>query len=128
MEQDKAKYKSFIIDDVKYKTLYHTKYEKRKKYELANPNVLKSFLPGKILNISVNEGDRVLKGTELCILEAMKMENIIRSTVNGTVIKIHIQKGSVIPKNTLLMEFESDDETETETQINIDDQPSDLSI
>jgi biotin carboxyl carrier protein len=117
MEQEKVKYKTLVIDDVAYKTLYHTKYEKRKKYELPNPRVLRSFLPGHILKVLVKEGDVIKKGTGLCVLEAMKTESVIRSTVNGTVTKIHVQKGSVVPNNALLMEFDLDKDPEAQSDV-----------
>lgn len=117
MEQEKVKYKTLVIDGVAYKTLYHTKYEKRKKYELPNPRVLRSFLPGNILKVLVKEGDVIKKGTGLCVLEAMKTESVIRSTVNGTVAKIHVQKGSVVPNNALLMEFDLDKDPEAQSDV-----------
>jgi len=117
MEQEKVKYKTLIVDDVAYKTLYHTKYERRKKYELPNPKVLRSFLPGNILKVLVKEGDVIKKGTGLCVLEAMKTESVIRSTVNGTVAKIHIKKGTVVPNKALLMEFDLDEDVEIQSDI-----------
>lgn len=110
MEQDKLKFKTIIVDSAKYKTLISVKYERQKKYNLPDPSMLKSFLPGKILNIAVKKGDKVKKGTELFTLEAMKMENIIRSTVNGTITKINVEKGSIVPKNEVIMEFELEEE------------------
>jgi biotin carboxyl carrier protein len=106
MEQEKPKYKTFLLDDVKYKTTHSVKFEKRKPYEAPNPCILKSFLPGKILKLSVKVGDEIQRGTELCTLEAMKMENIVRSNVHGKIVKINIEKGSKVPKNEILMEFE----------------------
>lgn len=106
MEQEKPKYKTFILDDVKYKTNHSVKFEKRKPYEAPNPGILKSFLPGKILKVAVKVGDEVHRGTELCTLEAMKMENIVRSSVNGKIVKINIEKGVKVPKNEILMEIE----------------------
>jgi propionyl-CoA carboxylase alpha chain len=106
MEQEKPKYKTFLLDDVKYKTNYSVKFEKRKPYEAPNPCILKSFLPGKILKVGVKVGDEVHRGTELCILEAMKMENIVRSNVHGKIVKLNIEKDSKVSKNAILMEFE----------------------
>ena len=42
-------------------------------------------LPGKILSVAVKAGDRVRKGDELCVIEAMKMENSIRARRDGIV-------------------------------------------
>lgn len=106
MEQEKPKYKTFILDDVKYKTTHSAKFEIREGYTRPNPNVLKSILPGKILKVFVKEGDQVSRGSKLCILEAMKMENLIKSTVDGTVKILNISKDSQVKKNELLMEFQ----------------------
>lgn len=106
MEQEKPKYKTFILDDVKYKTTHSAKFEKCVGYERPNPNILKSVLPGKILKVFIKEGDEVNRGTRLCVLEAMKTENIIKSTVYGTVKKLYVSKNSTVKKREILMEFE----------------------
>lgn len=105
MEKDKS-YKTFIIDDFRYKTLYSKKYENRKSYEFVNQNLIKAFLPGKILKVLVKEGDEVNIGSDLCILEAMKMENRLKSPINAKVLKINIEEGEKVSKSTLLMELE----------------------
>lgn len=107
MEQEKPKYKTFILDDVRYKTTHSTKFEKRVGYERPNPNILKSVLPGKILKVFIKEGDKIKWGAKLCVLEAMKTENLIKSTVTGTVKKLNISKNSIVKKREILMEFES---------------------
>lgn len=55
-----------------------------------------SPLPGIILEIAVKEGDAVKKGQKLIVLEAMKMENIIESTADGTVTSIKVNKGDSV--------------------------------
>lgn len=55
-----------------------------------------SPLPGIILDIAVKEGDAVKKGQKLIVLEAMKMENIIESTADGTVTSIKVNKGDSV--------------------------------
>ena len=47
-------------------------------------------LPGKIINISVNLGDEVAEGAEICTIESMKMENPILSPVLGIVKEIKV--------------------------------------
>ncbi|MFK5972294.1 MAG: acetyl-CoA carboxylase biotin carboxyl carrier protein subunit [Flavobacteriaceae bacterium] len=63
-------------------------------------------MPGLILEISVKEGQEVIEGDQLLILEAMKMENIISSPRDGVIKKIAITKGEAIEKKHLLIEFE----------------------
>ncbi len=55
-----------------------------------------SPLPGIILEINVKEGDVVKKNQKLMMLEAMKMENNIESTVDGTVKSIKVSKGDSV--------------------------------
>ncbi len=55
-----------------------------------------SPLPGIILDIAVKEGDVVKKGQKLIVLEAMKMENVIESTADGTVTSIKVNKGDSV--------------------------------
>lgn len=55
-----------------------------------------SPLPGVILEISVKEGDAVQKGQKIMVLEAMKMENVIEATENGTIKSIKVNKGDSV--------------------------------
>jgi len=50
-------------------------------------------IPGKILTLAVEVGDRVRYSDALCTLEAMKMESVIRAPVNGTVEEIRVKPG-----------------------------------
>ena len=67
---------------------------------------IKSPLPGIIVSISVTEGDRVESGQELCVLEAMKMNNPIRSTTNGKVAQIFVAIGQHVQHGVPLMTIE----------------------
>ncbi len=69
-------------------------------------NDLKAPMPGLVLDVRVKEGDVVAKGDAILVLEAMKMENIIKSAGDGKVKKIHVQKGQAVEKNQLLISFE----------------------
>src|SRR5262249_51720501 len=68
-------------------------------------NDIKAPMPGMVLNILVKEGDSVKKGDALLILEAMKMENILKSPSDGTIKKIAAVKGTAVEKNQLLIQF-----------------------
>ncbi len=63
-------------------------------------------MPGKILEVKSNEGDEVKQGDPLVILEAMKMENELKAPVDGTVTTIHVEAGSSVEKNAVLIEIE----------------------
>jgi biotin carboxyl carrier protein len=67
---------------------------------------VKAPMPGLVLNILVKEGTTVTKGDSLLVLEAMKMENMIKSPAAGTVKKISIAKGDKVEKNDILIEFD----------------------
>jgi biotin carboxyl carrier protein len=60
-------------------------------------------LPGTIVSIAVAEGDSVEPGQELCVLEAMKMNNPIKSTQSGVVEEIVVNVGQPVQHGTLLM-------------------------
>ncbi|TAH20415.1 MAG: biotin/lipoyl-binding protein [Cytophagales bacterium] len=68
-------------------------------------NDLKAPMPGLIMEVLVKEGDVVKKGDSLLILEAMKMENIIKSAGEGTIKAVKIQKGERVEKNHVLINF-----------------------
>ncbi|MDN3587349.1 acetyl-CoA carboxylase biotin carboxyl carrier protein subunit [Pedobacter aquatilis] len=66
---------------------------------------IKAPMPGLVLDIIVEEGTEVKKGDNLLILEAMKMENIIKSPADGVVKKLSIIKGDKVEKNQVLLQF-----------------------
>lgn len=67
---------------------------------------LKSPMPGRIVSIAVQLGDEVNLGSELLTLEAMKMENVLKSDGIGTVKSIEIEAGDVVDKGFVLITFE----------------------
>ncbi|WP_316797173.1 acetyl-CoA carboxylase biotin carboxyl carrier protein subunit [Pedobacter agri] len=66
---------------------------------------IKAPMPGLVLNVLVAENAEVKKGDNLLILEAMKMENILKSSADGIVKKVLIQKGDKVEKNQILIQF-----------------------
>ena len=62
-----------------------------------------SPMPGTILDVKVNVGDKVTFGQTLAILEAMKMENDIPATVDGEVAEIRVKKGDVVETDSVLI-------------------------
>lgn len=67
---------------------------------------IKAPMPGLVLNAMVQPGDVVKKGDSLLVLEAMKMENILKSAAEGTVKKVLVNKGDKVEKNQILIQFE----------------------
>ena len=71
-----------------------------------SPADIKAPIPGVILSIKVGEGDFVQAGDELCVLEAMKMKNILHAEHPARIKKILISVGDSVSHNQLLMEVE----------------------
>lgn len=67
---------------------------------------LKAPMPGLVIDVLMKEGDEIKKGDKLVVLEAMKMENILKSPVDGKIKSISILKGQAVDKNQLLISFE----------------------
>ena len=63
-------------------------------------------MPGLIKSIAVNVGDEVQEGQALCIVEAMKMENVLRAERKGKVGKINVAPGDSLAVDEVIMEFE----------------------
>jgi propionyl-CoA carboxylase alpha chain len=77
--------------------------------EKAPPDTSKLLLcpmPGLVVRISVAEGDAVYDGQPLAMVEAMKMENVLRAERRGRVAKIHVQPGDSLGVDDVIMEFE----------------------
>lgn len=66
---------------------------------------IKAPMPGMVLNILVAEGAEVKKGDALIMLEAMKMENILKAPADAKVKSIAVKKGVAVEKNQILIEF-----------------------
>eukprot|EP01083_Nonionella_stella_P166165 554763_1 len=65
---------------------------------------LMSPMPGAVFSISVKEGLKVNEGDEVCILEAMKMQNVLRAPKSGVVKKVHVAKGDTISADDMIYE------------------------
>lgn len=63
-------------------------------------------MPGTIIQILVQEGETVAEMQEVAILEAMKMENAIPTTVAGTVKSISVQENDKVATEQVLMVIE----------------------
>jgi biotin carboxyl carrier protein len=69
----------------------------------AKTGMIKSPLPGTILDIFVKQGDKVSIGQRILLLEAMKMENNIESDKAGTVTEIKVSKGTAVMEGDVLI-------------------------
>ena len=66
---------------------------------------LKAPMPGLVLQVLVNPGDTVAKGDKILVLEAMKMENAIKSPTDGIISDVLAKQGMAVDKNQLLITF-----------------------
>jgi len=100
---------SFEVLFDSFDTTLNKTYLSRKKYEPADPNKLRAFMPGTIQKIHVAEGETMKKGGKLMILEAMKMKNIIAAPFDCKVVKLNAKEGDMVPKSVVLIEVEPAD-------------------
>ena len=105
--------KSFLIkvNGLKYQMQAKDKYDELL-HSLGMDNLatkkvsdLKAPMPGLVFDIIVSEGQEVKKGNALLILEAMKMENMIKSPTDGVIKSIEVEKGVAVEKNQVLLNF-----------------------
>ena len=66
---------------------------------------IKAPMPGTILSFNVSVGDMVSEGQVLAILEAMKMENELVAPASGKVKSIHVEKGSSVVENQIILQI-----------------------
>ena len=69
---------------------------------------VKAPMPGLIVGLAVEAGQEIKQGESMLTLEAMKMENVLKSPVDGMVDTVHVQAGDSVEKNQLLISFRKD--------------------
>ena len=103
---------TFQVDGIKHTVRISDYYERRvKKLGLTvggtqKINSIKAPMPGLVLSVLVQPGQTVQKDDPLLILEAMKMENVIKADGEGVVKTIAVEKSQSVDKAQLLIEFE----------------------
>jgi len=111
LEKNQNKY-TIMINGVWYSFTIETpiSYKRRKYLEKAAPSSkierVNAPMPGKILDIMVEENTEIREGDPVVILEAMKMQNEIISHVNGRVKKINIKTNDSVMKDDVILEIE----------------------
>ncbi len=84
---------------------------KRKKFlekqeGTSSKELITAPMPGKIIDIMVEEGAEITSGEPLLILEAMKMQNEINCPIDGIIKKVSVKKNDSVMKDDLLIEIE----------------------
>ena len=114
IQEEKSEERKLIIK------INHRVFDVRKKHELDDlisalgldkPKIkkikeFKSPMPGRVISISVKEGQEVVGGDSLLSLEAMKMENALKADGTGIVKHILVSEGAIVEKGSVLIEFE----------------------
>jgi acetyl/propionyl-CoA carboxylase alpha subunit len=72
----------------------------------SGPAPIIAPMPGLIVRVNVSVGDRVEAGQGLVVMEAMKMENELRTTAAGTVRSVEVSPGTAVEKGALLVALE----------------------
>jgi pyruvate carboxylase len=90
-----------VIKDENIKTAIAAK----PKVDRANPNHIGATMPGTVIKVLVEKGERVNKGDHLMITEAMKMETTVQAPRSGVVEHIHVANGEGIESGDLLLEM-----------------------
>jgi biotin carboxyl carrier protein len=71
----------------------------------ADTKAVRAPIPGVIVSIGVQPGDEVTAGQELCVLEAMKMNNAIRASRAGQVATVYVSVGQHVKHHEVLIEY-----------------------
>jgi len=73
--------------------------------DAADAADLKAPMPGLVRSILVQPGQAVTKGQGVLVLEAMKMENVLKAAADGTVAEVPVAEGQAVEKGQLLLKF-----------------------
>ncbi len=108
MEDNKPKYEVFVVNTAQYYTLHTKKYGMRKKWQPADPNEIRSFIPGTILDVYVKAGQEVAEGEKLIKYEAMKMQTTIEMPFTGTIKEVLVSEGDKVRKDQIMILLEEE--------------------
>jgi len=106
-ETSKVRYNTLVLQEqgARYKTLFTKKYKNRKKWEEPDFRKIRSLIPGTVIKVYVEEGQKVKEGDLMMVLEAMKMKNRIYFSMDGIVKKIHVSENERVPKDHIMIEL-----------------------
>jgi biotin carboxyl carrier protein len=74
--------------------------------ETAGPAEVKAMMPGRIVSVLVKPGDEVVHHQGLVVVEAMKMENELKSPKAGKIVEVRVSAGQTVEKGELLVVIE----------------------
>lgn len=96
-------YKVDVLSDLEFE---YFKYMKTKSTKSDTSNQLISPMPGQVMTIHVKEGELVKQGTDLVVIEAMKMQNVLKALRPAKIKQILVTKGQSVGAEEVLIEFE----------------------
>jgi biotin carboxyl carrier protein len=105
IENREPEYNLFNFEEGMFQTTFTKKFLNRKPYVVPDPKKVYAFIPGTIIKVFVKEKHRVKKGDPLLTFQAMKMNNILTSPIDGRIKKISVKPGDTFPKSQVLVEF-----------------------
>lgn len=76
------------------------------KQEIDSTKVVQSPMPGKVVSVNVKEGDKVMAGQTVMILEAMKMQNMIKAEQDKVVKRVLVKENASVAVDEVLLEYE----------------------
>ena len=82
----------------------HVRLPEKEKPDMAK--LVVSPMPGLVVSIDVEQGQAVKTGEPLIVVEAMKMENVLRAETDGTIKSINVEPGNSVAADELMIEFE----------------------
>ena len=99
-----------LFNDISYTFTIETPFSLERKRVLSKSTgindklIIRAPMPGKIVEVPVHEGSEIKSGEPVIVLEAMKMQNEILSSVNGVVARIGVKPGQNVMKDDILAE------------------------
>lgn len=96
------KVKTTVYDATQYKYKPFMKVPEK----IDTTKMVMSPMPGTIVSITVSVGDTVVDGQDLCVIEAMKMQNLIKSQRDGKIKSLNVKPGDSVAVDQLIIEFE----------------------
>ena len=97
---------SLQVEEGTYFTRLTRKFQSRHPWEVPDPREIHSYIPGMVVRIVAQEGERLPAGAPILTFEAMKMENTLTMPCEGLVRKIRVKVGDVFAKDVILAEID----------------------
>ncbi|RIB21533.1 carbamoyl-phosphate synthase L chain, ATP binding domain-containing protein [Gigaspora rosea] len=92
-------------------TVHNQRQHELSQYMIEKPKqdlskVILSPMPGSVVSLAVQAGDLVAEGTEIAVVEAMKMQNVLRASRASKVKKVNVKPGDAVAADEILVELE----------------------